>query len=81
MLDYSAWVRRSRYETCKRGQLFFLRVARLQIAAVNEVHMIFIQFAVLPKKVYLASTKQAPEFPSYITEQPQSPSPLPALFR
>lgn len=64
MLDYSARVRRSSCETCKRERSFFLRVARLQIAALNEVHMFFIQFVVLPKKVFLASTKQAPGFPS-----------------
>jgi hypothetical protein len=70
MLDNSVSIRRSRCETCKRGRLFFLRVAGLQIATVNEVHMFFIQFAVLPKKIYLASTKQAPDFKPYITEQP-----------
>jgi hypothetical protein len=81
MLDNSAKIRRSRYETCKRGRLFFLRVAGLRIAAVNEVHICFIQFAVLPKKVYSASTKQAPDFKSYITEQPQLPGPRPTLLR
>jgi hypothetical protein len=43
--------------------------------------MFFVQFAVLPKRVYLASTKQAPDVKSYITEQPQSPGPRPTLLR